>query len=266
MTTTDNTNESQNHVDYRMQTSGEYLHWLSGELIHEARNHTDTRGPDPGTTGSAERLGTGSIPRLLGQVARVCELVTLAILHLDIGDDLGMAWILLEQSRQQLGHAATAAAGVGREHDGGNDESGRHAAGKAEIEWLLQRDLMPWPHDAAEFIDFGGGPGLLPDLLPDTPLELVPLQLLAHMTMTLNGADGTQDVGDPVMAMAFGEYVSTIMTEAMELLESVAGPADVVEWDGMIETGHQVAALVAGAFPPAWKVFQGPAGFPGKAA
>ncbi|MDJ0424216.1 hypothetical protein QNA14_16970, partial [Dietzia kunjamensis] len=63
--------------------------------------------------------------------------------------------------------------------------------------------------------------------------------------------------------MAFGEYVSTIMAEAMELLSSCSDPADV---DEIVETGYQVADLIAGAFPPAWQMFQGPTGFPGEAA
>lgn len=50
--------------------------------------------------------------------------------------------------------------------------------------------------------------------------------------------------------------------EAMELLELCAGHAGQASLAKMIDTGHQVADLIAGAFPPAWQVFQGPAGFP----
>lgn len=266
MTTTDNTNGPQDHVAHRMQTSRDYLHWLSGELAHHAQDHNDFRGKVQGTAVPAEGTDHGSASKLQKQVARVCGLVNLALCQVDVHDDLGLAWILLEQARQQLGHAATAAAQVRSEQHGGADQSGPRTLSKAEIVWLLQRDRMPWSHNAAEALDFGGSPGLLPDLLPDTPLELLPLQLLAHTTMTLGAADDTQDDGDPVMAMAFGEYVSTILTEAMELLESAANLAGADEMDEMIETGHQVADLISGAFPPAWKVFQGPAGFPGSAA
>ena len=70
-------------------------------------------------------------------------------------------------------------------------------------------------------------------------------------------------MGETVVAMAFGEYVSTVMAEAMELLSPCSDPEDV---DEIVETGHQVADLIAGAFPSAWQMFQGPAGLPGEAA
>lgn len=121
---------------------------------------------------------------------------------------------------------------------------------------------MPWPDDVSVVVDFGCGPEAAPDFRPDTALELVPLQLLANAAMTFSAGDAVQVVGDTVMMMAFGEYVGTIMAEAMELLEYCADQANEPNVLSLVETGHQVADLVAGAFPPAWQVFHGPAGFP----
>ncbi|RBA36842.1 hypothetical protein DQ226_08650 [Dietzia maris] len=263
MTTTNTANGPQDHVAYRMETSRDLLDWLGGQFARRTRPRA---GNGKDSTGQASSPADGAKARTIGrlelQVARVCELVNLALAQVDLYGDLGMAWILLEQARQQLGHAAVSAA-AGSSSDGGEGEAGGHAAMRAQIVWLLQCDRMPWPQDAAEVIDFGGGPGLLPDLLPDTPLELQPLQLLAHASMTLAAGIETQGMSETVMVMAFGEYVSTIMAEAMELLSSCSDPEDV---DEIVETGHQVADLIAGAFPPAWQMFQGPAGFPGEAA
>lgn len=263
MTTTNTTNGPQDHVAYRMETSRDLLDWLGGQFASRTRPRAGNEKSSTGQASSpSDGAGARTIGRLEVQVARVCELVNLALAQVDLYNDLGMAWILLEQARQQLGHAA-ASAGAGSSSDGGEGEAGGAAAMRTQIVWLLQRDRMPCPRNAAEVIDFGGGPGLLPDLLPDTPLELLPLQLLAHTSMTFAAGIETQDMSETVMAMAFGEYVSTIMAEAMELLASCSDPQDV---DEIVETGHQIADLIAGAFPPAWHMFQGPAGFPGEAA
>ena len=69
----------------RVDKSRANLTWLSGELAQR---------PD----------GLGL------QLSRVCELVNLALGQVEDHGDLGMAWILLEQARQQLGHAAVMAA------------------------------------------------------------------------------------------------------------------------------------------------------------
>lgn len=267
VTTIDGADGAVDHVAHRMKTSRELLDWLGGEFARRAGPPTEAEEGVAGRAGPAvEGAVAGSTAGLEVQVARVCELVNLALGQVDLHRDLGMAWILLEQARQQVGHAAASAGKVDRERDDAEGEGDVRAAARAQLEWLLQRDLMPWPRNAAEVVDFGGGPGLLPDFLPDTPLELLPLQVLANWTMTLAAGVEAQDPGDEVMAMAFGEYVSMIMIEAMELLERSgvrnggAGPAAVVD------TGFQVAHLIAGAFPPAWQVFRGPADFPGDVA
>ena len=239
MTTTNNTNDSQNHVAFRMEKSRHLLDWMGGELAHRAQ-------PDAPTQ---------------TQVARVCELVNLAVTQLDFHSDLGMAWILLEQARQQLGHAAITAArrATGPDPDA-HDQSGSDA--EAPLTWFLQRDLMPWPEDIAVVVRLVGESGQgFPDPRPYTPLGLPALQMLSHSTMT-SAAGDVVDPGDTVMTMAFGEYVSIIMVEAMELLDHCA---DQHGWAGLtavINTGFEVSHLLAGAFPAAWQVFSGPAGFP----
>lgn len=214
------------HVIYRFERSRELLDRLSDDL--------DRR--------------TG---RKFTQLARVCELVNLALTQVDDQENLGMAWILLEQARQQLGHAATGMMMVDAE-----------ASVWEQLVWCLQRDLMPWPDNAAIAVDFGGGPDLLPDFRPDTPLELASLQLLANSAMTFSAGEAVQDPENRVMAMAFGEYVWTIMNEAMELLEFYGDSVGDTGLGDLVSEGQQAADLIGGAFPPAWRVFHGPAGFP----
>lgn len=225
------------HVRERLQTSREYLAWLGGELAQR---------PD----------GLGL------QLSRVCELVNLALGQVNDHGDLGMAWILLEQARQQLGHAAVISAkgGVRRGPGATEEEVLEEESAMTHLVWFLQRDLMPWPEDVSMVVDFGDETGAAPDLRPDTSFELLPLQLLAHSAMTVSAGEGAQTVGDRVMEMAFGEYVGTLMNEAMELLDEFG--ADQPAAPAQVETGLDVARLVSGAFTPAFQVFHGPAGFP----
>ena len=225
------------HVLERMERSRAYLAWLGGELIQR---------PD----------GLGL------QLSRVCELVDLALGQVNDHGDLGMAWILLEQARQQVGHAAAMAVkgGVRLGARANEAEVREEKSAKAHLVWFLQRDLMPWPDDVSMVVDFGDESGAAPDFRPDTSFELLPLQLLAHSAMTVSAGEGVQGLGDRVTEMAFGEYVQAILTEAMELLDEFgADQANVAE---LVDTGFQVAYLVSGAFAPAFQVFQGPAGFP----
>lgn len=265
--TTNNETGHADHVTYRLETSRDLLDRLGGELTHRARIGRESRGEHEGGPAgpAAEGPAVRRFDRVAVQLSRVCELVNLALTQVDLHDDLGMAWILLEQARQQLGHAAASAGMLEQRGDVGDvgDRGIEAEAGAiAHLVWFLQRDRMPWPDNASELVDFGGGPNQLPDFRPDTPLQLVPLQLLANSAMTFGAGDAVQDRGDRAMAMAFGEYVWTIMTEAMELLEIWADQADQPHLAAMADEGRQVADLVAGAFPPVWQVFQGPAGFP----
>lgn len=256
MTTDHNPTDRPDHVAYRLETSQHFAEWLSGELAHRAQlDHDSTTEPEPAATQGGGAVRT--FGRLTSQLARVCELVNLTLSQIVLNNDLGMAWILLEQARQQLGHAA-----IGAQRQLTDDELESEAAALAQLVWFLQRDRMPWPDDVSVVVDFGSGPEAAPDFRPDTALELVPLQLLANAAMTFSAGDAVQVVGDKVMMMAFGEYVGTIMAEAMELLEYCADQANEPNVLSLVETGHQVADLVAGAFPPAWQVFHGPAGFP----
>lgn len=225
------------HVLKRVEKSRAYLAWLGGELVQR---------PD----------GLGL------QLSRVCELVHLGLAQVDDHGDLGMAWILLEQARQQVGHAAVMAVrgGVRRGARANEVEVQGEKSAMAHLVWFLQRGLMPWPDDVPVVVDFGDESGAAPDFRPDTSFELLPLQLLAHSAMTVSAGEGAQGLGDRVTEMAFGEYVSVILTEAMELLDEFgADQANVAE---LVDTGMQVAHLVSGAFAPAFQVFQGPAGFP----
>ncbi|WP_010539831.1 hypothetical protein [Dietzia alimentaria] len=221
----------------RVDRSRANLAWLSGELAQR---------PD----------GLGL------QLSRVCELVNLALGQVEDHGDLGMAWILLEQARQQLGHAAVMAAkgGVRRGTRANEAEVKEEKSAMAHLVWFLQRDLTPWPEDVSMVVDFGDESGAVPDFRPDTSFELLPLQLLAHTAMTVSAGEGAQSVGDRVMEMAFGEYVGAIMNEAMELLDEFG--ADQSGAEAQVETGFEVSHLVSGAFTQALQVFEGPAGFP----
>ncbi|MDZ4235909.1 MAG: hypothetical protein U1C73_19595, partial [Dietzia sp.] len=111
MTTTNTANGPQDHLVYRMETSRDLLDWLGGEFAHRTQPRA---GNGKDSTDQASSPTDGDQARTIGrlelQVARVCELVNLALAQVDLYDDLGMAWILLEQARQQLGHAAVSAA------------------------------------------------------------------------------------------------------------------------------------------------------------
>lgn len=225
------------HVADRIDSSRSYLNWLGGELVQR---------PD----------GLGL------QLSRVCELVDLALGQVAVYGDLGMAWILLEQARQQVGYAAVMSANGGvRLGDNANKfEVQAEKSAMAHLAWFLQRDLMPWPDDVSMVVDFGDETGAVPDFRPDSAFELLPLQLLAHTAMTAGAGKGAQALGDRVMEMAFGAYVEAVMCEAMELLDEFGADQSGVE--ALVETGYEVAHLVAGAFPPAFQVFRGPAGMP----
>ena len=219
-----------------------------------------------GKTRSSLAWLTGDLarrPDALGlQLSLVCELVNLALRQVEDHGDLGMAWILLEQARQQLGHAAVMAAegGVRRGERATEAERREEKSAMAHLVWFRQRDLRLWPEDVSMVVDFDDESGAVPDFRPDTSFELLPLQLLAHTAMTVSAGEGAQSVGDPVMGMAFGEYVGAIMNEAMELLDEFG--ADQAAAAAQVETGFEVAHLVAGAFTPAFQVFHGPASFP----
>lgn len=86
-------------VRNRLRSADQLLAWLAGELVDRAGNVDQVR---PDKSGKApNRVG-----RLSMQMSRAVELVRLAVEQVDLHRDLGLAWVLLEQSRQQVGWAA----------------------------------------------------------------------------------------------------------------------------------------------------------------
>ena len=126
----------------------------------------------------------------------------------------------------------------------------------------LQRDLMPWPDDVQNVFDFGAGEGVIPDLRPDSPAEMVSLQFLAHAALTYRAGEVVHDLTNKVMSMAFGEFVWEILDRAMDLLDIAAEDPGAHELSELAGTGREAANLVSVAFPAAFMVFTGPAGFP----
>lgn len=264
MTVNDIANEASDHVRMRMEKSGDLLAWLAGELEARVEKREEGR-------------ASCRVDRLFMQLSRVFELVRLAIDQSHANKDLGMAWILLEQSRQQLGHAANGATLIGGEPRIGREQLEYEQEALVHIGVFLQRELMPWPHDAGIVVEFGKGldeghegPGEglaeelggLPDFRPDTALEMMPLQFLANAAMTYCAGEVVQDLDRRVMQMAFGEFVWKILEEATELLEFWANQAGEGKIEALLETGIEVAFLVSGAFPPSEEIFKGPAGLP----
>lgn len=249
MTIGDVAGGTSDHVTMRMEKSDGLLSWLAGEL--------DARVERPEEDEAPRRVG-----RLFMQLSRAIELVRLAIDQARSNRDLGLAWILLEQARQQLGHAASGAGLIGEEPLISPEESEREQGALVQLGWFLQRDLMPWPVDVGVQVAFGEEQDARPDFRPDTALEILPLQFLANAAMSYCAGEVVEDLERMVMRMAFGEYVWKILEEACGLLEFGATLAGDEEFESLTETGIEVAYLISGAFPPAEQVFRGPAGQP----
>lgn len=80
--------------------------------------------------------------------------------------------------------------------------------------------------------------------------------------MALGTGTAVQELPRAALTTAYGEYVFTIMEEAMGLLELRAGQAGDSGLASLVDTGYQVGSLILGAYPAAWQVFRGPAGVP----
>ncbi|MDJ0424296.1 hypothetical protein QNA14_17400, partial [Dietzia kunjamensis] len=77
---------------YRMETSRDLLDWLGGQFASRTRPRAGNGKDSTGQASSpADGAQTGTIGKLEMQVARVCELVNLALAQVDLYDDLGMA-------------------------------------------------------------------------------------------------------------------------------------------------------------------------------
>lgn len=268
---TNDENSAVDHVAMRLERATGLLGWLGDKLAHQViagkraardqavpRNQAESKGKQPPGDGIEVRR----LDRMVDQLVAMCRLVELSLDQVYLHDDLGMAWILLEQARQQLGHAATTAAAIDRSRCLDEDEVEQEVESALNIFWFLQRDRMPWAESASQVVDFGCGPGRLPDFRPDTALELVPLQLLANAVMNVGTVTAVQELPGEALTMAFGEYVFTIMEAAMCLLELRAEQAGEAALASLADTGYQVGSLILGAYPAAWQVFRGPAGLP----
>lgn len=252
-------------VRNRLRSADQLLAWLAGELVDRAGNVDQVR---PDKSGKApNRVG-----RLSMQMSRAVELVRLAVEQVDLHRDLGQAWVLLEQSRQQVGWAAEGLWLIGGSPaaDAEQAEQAGESAQAAQkwealesealeqITWLMQRELMPRPADAKLRVVFGDEPNLRPDFEPETALELMPLQLLANASMTFSAGEAVDELDRREMGSAFAEYVARILGEATALVEfgaARASGAGVGGVEHLTETGMEVAALIGGAFPRAEEVF-----------
>ena len=191
---------------------------------------------DIASDGSGRGQDASDRARLLGRM--VDQLLTMSTLvelslrqRLEEGDPT-TAWVLLEQARQQLGWAArtagalsgavaakagiASAPGDAPESDAVFPDEEPPAA--LVLEYLLQRDLIPRPEYAGELMDMGEGVGVIPDPRPETPLELVPLQMLSATAMQCGSVIADAMPRTLVDRMAYGTYVATLVDEAAELL------------------------------------------------
>lgn len=266
------------HVSMRLERATGLVRWLAGELDHLARagmRSADEKGNPADGQGNAadghayatggrydadEQVTVRRLDRMVDQLAMMCRLVEFSLEQVELTGELDLGWILLEQARQQLGHAAITAAAIDRGRWLSEAEVDDEVGSKIVIMWMLQRDRMPWAENAGQVVDFGCSSGRPPDFRPETPLELVPLQFLADSVMRTGTGTAIQELPETMLAMAYGEYVFTIMDEAMELLELRAGQAGESALSSLVDTGHEVANLVSGAYPAPWQVFGGPAG------
>lgn len=187
--------------------------------------------------------------RMVDQITTLCQLLaTAADRYLD--NDSATAWILLEQARQQLGHAAVT---VG-EMDGTlprDDEYER----AANLLWLLHRDRLPEPGHAQQRVDYGDGSAEPVDPRPDTVLVLAPLQLIAHAAMRFGTVAAGPMPDGRIERMAFGEYFATVLEEAMLLFRARARQRGATGLLRGADRALDAAGVVWQAIPEAWEVF-----------
>lgn len=216
---------------------GELLDWL-----HEV----DETGAGRGRPASEE---SRCFARMVDQLTTMCTLLELSIGHKRDHGDTSIAWIMLEQARQQLAFAsitAGAAEGPDREREI------RHAVEGLTI--LLNRDLQPEPAHAGQVVDFGHGHDALPDLRPETPLDLIPVQVLANTAMRAGTVTAGPMPPAHVERMAYGHYLATILEEAMELLGEQARRAEQSVLVRRAGLGVDAALVVWGLTPEPWEV------------
>ena len=187
--------------------------------------------------------------RLVDQLMTLCQLLAQAADRVALDGDTPTAWILLEQARQQLGHAA-ATAGVA---DGTLPPDDEVEIG-ANILWLIHRDLLPYPEYAAQVVDYGGGAAEPVDPRPDTGIALAPLQLMSHAVMRFGTVAAGPVPTGRIEDMAFGEYFATVLEEAMELLDVRARARGVARLLGCAENGLGVVEVVRHTAPEPWQV------------
>ena len=225
---------------------------------------------DIDSDGSGRGQDASDRSRLLGcmidQLCTMSTLVGLSLRQRRVQGDPTTAWVLLEQARQQLGWAARTAgarrgsvvakAGIVSEpEEDAMLEDEEPPATALVLEYLLQRDLIPRPEYAAELMDMGEGIGVIPDPRPETPFELVPLQMLSAAVMRCGSVIADAMPRQIVDRMAYGTYVATLLEEVAGLLEEHSvGQAQLRRLAGIAqEAADMVWQLTPGpleAFPP----------------
>lgn len=229
-------------LDHALERAGLVMRGLWDWL-----SDVDTDGSGNGRTASEDgRL----LARMVDQFCTMCRLVELSIGERRENGETGLSWILLEQARRQLGHAVETL-GVAR---GALPEEDVWDVA-ARLRWLLHRDLSPEPEHAGQRVEFAGGVTTAPDLRPESPMELVPLQFLAAAALRW----GTVVAGPmpPVRIddMAYGHYLALLLEEAMELLEARARRHGDGRLVGYAEEGLEAAGVVWATTPEPWEVF-----------
>lgn len=215
--------------------------------------------------------------RMVDQLLTMSTLIELSLRQRREQGDVTTSWILLEQARQQLGWAARTAGTLGGtvpEAEVITSEPERDAqftdaefaddqfiddqftdeeppATAIVLEYLIHRDLIPRPEHASELMDMGSGVGVVPDPRPDTPLELVPLQMLSAAVMQCGSVISGAMPRHIVDRMTYGTYVATLLDEAGELLGEHAHAT------GQRQLG-QLAEVVEDAAIMMWQSTPGP--------
>lgn len=225
--------------------------------------------------GAGRGQGASDRSRLLGrmvdQLLTMSALVELSLRQRREQGDATTAWVLLEQARQQLGWAARTAGALegtvpgdveivsDREEDVVfADEEPLPTA--VVLEYLIQRDLIPQPEYAGELMDMGEGIGVIPDPRPETPFELVPLQMLSAAAMRCGSVVAEATPRTLVDRMAYGTYVARLLEEAAEVLGGQGRAAGQRELQRLAEVGKGAADRMRQMTPDPLEVFPPRAG------
>lgn len=204
--------------------------------------------------------------RMVDQLLTMSTLVELSLRQRREQGDPTTAWVLLEQARQQLGWAARTAGAlegtVPEEATIVSDPEDNVVCADEEplstslvLEYLIQRDLIPRAEYAEESMDMGEGIGVIPDPRPETPFELVPLQMLSAAAMRCGAVISDATPRTLVDRMAYGTYVATLLTEAAEVLSEQGRAAGQHQLQRFAEVGREAGNMMLRATPGPLEVF-----------